>query len=171
MRAGSGKRDGGPTATPGDRGMPPAISGGETRTNATHVSTTDPDAKQYREGAGQPAVLGYLGHLLMDNRHGVVVDACVTPATGTAEREAALDNLPDILRAGSIVAKRVRQNPGPDAGDSFSLRQWLISTSQGTRDGGCVEGQEMRFRSGPAALKSRSRATLRPLPVGGLGGA
>jgi transposase len=87
------KRDGEPPAPPDDPGNATVDFRGETRTNATHVSTTDPDAKQYRKGQGQPAVLGYLGHVLMENRHGLVIDACVTPATGTAEREAALSML------------------------------------------------------------------------------
>ena len=63
---------------------------GEKRSNATHASTTDPDAKLYRKGDGQPARLAYMGHLLMENRNGLVVGACLTQATGTAEREAAL---------------------------------------------------------------------------------
>lgn len=87
------KHDAGPTAPPDDPGNPTVDFHGATRTNATHASTTDPDAKQYRKGAGQPAVLGYLGHVLMENRNGLVLDACVTPATGTAEREAALSML------------------------------------------------------------------------------
>ena len=66
---------------------------GEKRSNATHASTTDRDARLYRKGPGQPAKLAYLGHVLMENRNGLVVDARVTLATGTAEREAALDML------------------------------------------------------------------------------
>ena len=63
---------------------------GETRTNATHASTTDPDAKLYRKGNGQPAKLCFLGHALMENRHGLVVQADATTATSRAERAAAL---------------------------------------------------------------------------------
>ena len=63
---------------------------GEKRSNETHASTTDPDARLYRKGPGQPAKLAYLGHVLMENRHALVVDARLTQATGTAEREAAL---------------------------------------------------------------------------------
>lgn len=62
----------------------------EKRSNATHRSTTDPEARLYRKGDGQPARLCYLGHALMENRHGLAVDGAVTFATGTAEREAAL---------------------------------------------------------------------------------
>jgi transposase len=63
---------------------------GERRTNATHASTTDPEARLYKKATGQEAKLAYLGHVLMENRHGLVVDTRVTQATGTAEREAAL---------------------------------------------------------------------------------
>lgn len=64
--------------------------GANARTNATHASTTDPEARLYKKAAGQEAKLCFLGHVLMENRHGLVIHATVTPATGTAEREAAL---------------------------------------------------------------------------------
>lgn len=64
---------------------------GEKRSNETHASTTDPDARLYRKGPGQPAKLAYLGHVLMENRHALVVDTRLTRATGTAEREAGLE--------------------------------------------------------------------------------
>jgi transposase len=66
---------------------------GEKRSNATHASTTDPDARLLRRGRGKEARLCHMGHLLMENRSGLIVDAMLTPASGTAEREAALDML------------------------------------------------------------------------------
>jgi IS5 family transposase len=66
---------------------------GEQRSNATHASTTDPDARLLRRGRGKEARLCHMGHLLMENRSGLIVDAMLTPASGTAEREAALDML------------------------------------------------------------------------------
>jgi len=63
---------------------------GEKRSNETHASTTDPDARLYRKANGQPAKLCHLGHVVMENRSGLVVAASLTPATGTAEREAAV---------------------------------------------------------------------------------
>ncbi len=63
---------------------------GEKRSNETHESTTDPEAKLYRKGHGQPAKLCYLGHALMENRNGLAVGGLVTQASGLAEREAAL---------------------------------------------------------------------------------
>ncbi len=61
---------------------------GERRTNATHASTTDPEARLYKKATGQEAKLCFLGHVLMENRHGLVVNTRLAPAIGTAEREA-----------------------------------------------------------------------------------
>ena len=69
---------------------------GETRSNETHASTTDPDARLIRKGPGQAAKLAYMGHVLMENRHGLAVDARLTRATGTAERDAALAMIDDV---------------------------------------------------------------------------
>lgn len=63
---------------------------GEKRSNDTHESTTDPDARLYRKGNGQESRLCYMGHAVMENRNGLAIFGEVTHATGTAEREAAL---------------------------------------------------------------------------------
>jgi len=63
----------------------------EKRSNDTHASTTDPEAKLYRKGKGKEAKLCFMGHALMENRHGLVVRADTTEANGYAEREAALE--------------------------------------------------------------------------------
>jgi len=63
---------------------------GKKLSNETHASTTDPDARLYKKAKGQPARLCHLGHVIMENRNGLVVEASLTPATGTAEREAAV---------------------------------------------------------------------------------
>lgn len=63
---------------------------GQKRSNQTHASTTDPDARLYRKGRGKEAKLCFMGHGLMENRHGLLVDACLTQADGHAERMAAL---------------------------------------------------------------------------------
>jgi IS5 family transposase len=75
---------------PDDPGNPTVDFHGETRSNDTHSSNTDPDAMLARKGKGKEAKLSYAGHVLMENRNGLVVDAMVTQATGTAERDAAL---------------------------------------------------------------------------------
>lgn len=83
----------------GGHDEPPAERGGrnaeadfhdQKRSNDTHASTTDPDARLYRKGQGKEAKLCFMGHGLMENRHGLLVDACVTLADGHAERVAAL---------------------------------------------------------------------------------
>ena len=63
---------------------------GQKRTNETHASTTDPEARLYRKGRGKETKLCFIGHGLMENRHGLLVDACLTQADGYAERVAAL---------------------------------------------------------------------------------
>jgi IS5 family transposase len=63
---------------------------GKKRSNETHQSTTDPDARLYKKSKGSEAKMSYLGHALMENRHGLLVDTMVTLADGTAERDAAL---------------------------------------------------------------------------------
>ena len=62
---------------------------GDKRSNETHASTTDPDARLYRKSSGQPSRLCFMGHLLIENRNGLIVDVRTTHATGRAEREAA----------------------------------------------------------------------------------
>jgi transposase/IS5 family transposase len=76
---------------------------GEKRSNETHASTTDPDARLYRKGNGRESVLCYMGHALMENRHGLAVGGEVTHATGTAERAAALDLVDRHGAAGRIT--------------------------------------------------------------------
>ncbi len=76
---------------PPDDPKNPAVNfRGERRKNDTHASRTDPDARLYRKGDGQPARLVYMGHVLMENRSGLVVNTDVTPADGYGERHAAL---------------------------------------------------------------------------------
>jgi IS5 family transposase len=78
---------------PGPGRNPSVDFHGERRSNDTHVSPTDPQAKLYRKGNGQPAKLYWMGHVLMEHRHGLPVDVEVTEANGYAEREAALTML------------------------------------------------------------------------------
>jgi transposase len=72
---------------PDDPGNPTVDFHGEKRSNKTHQSTTDPEAMLSKKGKGKEAKLNYAGHVLMENRNGLVVDATVTQATGTAERD------------------------------------------------------------------------------------
>src|SRR6266568_4826834 len=83
--------EGGDSGGPGDDpGNPTVDFHGEKRSNQTHQSTTDPEALLARKGAGKEAKLSYSGHVLMENRNGLVTEVAVLPADGTAERDAAL---------------------------------------------------------------------------------
>ena len=92
-----------PPDPPDDPGNPTVNFRGEERKNDTHQSTTDPDARLFKKTTGSEAKLAYLGHLLMENRHGLIVDTLVSAATGTAEREAALTMLGELPQGGRLT--------------------------------------------------------------------
>lgn len=96
------QKDDAPAAPPDDPGNPTVNFHGESRRNDTHQSTTDPDAMLARKGPGREAKLSYAGHVLLDNRHGLVANVAVTAATGTAEREAALLLLAEAPHAATV---------------------------------------------------------------------
>jgi transposase len=120
---------------------------GQTRRNDTHQSTTDPDARLYKKGGGHEAKLAYLGHLLTENRHGLIVDAAVTAATGTAERDAAivmLGELPLTTRHVTVGADKL-----------YDTREWVatvrqmritphVAASVDRRGGSAIDGRTMR---------------------------
>jgi transposase len=88
-----------PTPPPDDPGNPTVNFHGEQRSNQTHASKTDPEALLARKGEGKESMLSYCGNLLVENRNGLIVDAEVFQANGTAERDAALvmlEKLPGI---------------------------------------------------------------------------
>ena len=91
---------------PDDPGNPTINFHGESRRNDTHQSTTDRDAWLARKGPGREAKLSYAGHVLLDNRHGLVANVCVTAATGTAERDAALLLLAEAPHATTVGADK-----------------------------------------------------------------
>ena len=82
---------------------------GEKRSHDTHESTTDPDARFAKKGPGKESKLSYMGHTLMENRHGLIVNAQASHATGTAERDVAIDMLMDL-------PGRKRRTVGADKG-------------------------------------------------------
>jgi transposase len=86
-------RDGPPPPSAGSRNNPEVDFKGTKRSNATHGSTTDPDAKLFAKSHKQESVPAYLGHVLMENRSKLAVDTRLTQASGTAEHEAALEML------------------------------------------------------------------------------
>lgn len=124
----------------GGDGTPPAGRNaerdfrGETRSNDTHASVTDPDARLYKKAAGQAAKLCFMGHVLMENRSSLVVDARLTHATGTAEREAALDMLASVPGRHKIT---VGADKAYDVGDFVARARQLKVTphvAQNTRN-------------------------------------
>jgi transposase len=133
---------------PDDRRNPTVNFHGERRSNATHQSTTDSDARLATKGSGQAAKLSYLGHVLMENRHGLVVDATLTLATGTAEREAAAGMLTTIATGQHSAPTRptTRTASSRSAGRSPSHPTWP------------------KTRATAAALSTRARRGTRATP-------
>jgi transposase len=90
------RKDGSDQRPPDDPGNPTVDFHGERRSNATHQSTTDPEARLAKKGAGKEAKLSFAGHVLMENRNGLAVNGCVTLAKGRAEVEAAVAMVEEI---------------------------------------------------------------------------
>ena len=89
-----------PPVTDDDPGNPSVDFRGERRSNKTHASTTDPEARLLRKGPSQEAKMAFPGHALMENRHGLPVDFTVSLATGTAERDAVPELLDGVRERG-----------------------------------------------------------------------
>jgi transposase len=107
------------TRPPDDPKNPTVNFHGETRRNDTHQSTTDPDARLYKKAVGREAKLGYLAHLLTENRHGLIIDTAVTAASGTAERDAA------IAMLGELPLTTRRLTVGADK--AYDTRAWVAA--------------------------------------------
>ena len=84
---------------------------GQTRKNDTHQSTTDPDSRLYRKAAGREAKLSYMGHVTMENRHGLAVAGMLSKATGTAERRASEAMLAVSASSPAVVSRWARTRP------------------------------------------------------------
>jgi len=109
-----GDSEGGPPA-----GKNPDVDyRGQRRTNETHVSTTDPDARLARKGKGQAARLCFAGHVLMEHRSGLAVDVQITRAAGAPEWEVALGMLERLSRSGrkTVAGDRAYDTKGFVAG-------------------------------------------------------
>jgi transposase len=117
-----------PSATPpDDRGNPTVNFHGERRSNATHQSTTDPEAMLAKKGKGKEAHLSFMGHALMENRNGLVVDFQLTQATGTAERDMA-PKLIDEARELGFHPRTLAADKGYDTRDCVAeLRQRQVT--------------------------------------------
>ena len=86
-----------------DEGRPPEDWKGEPRSNETHESSSDPDSRLYRKSSAAPALPSFLGHVLTDNRHGLVVNVQASPSEGTAERDVAAQMLVNVAGPGKRV--------------------------------------------------------------------
>jgi transposase len=154
---------------PGSDDTPPPVSGrnaeadfrGEIRSNATHASTTDPDAKLYRKGPGMEARLAFLGHALMENRSGLLVDACLTPVGGHAERVAALAMIE--LRADRPVAVTLGADKGYDAADfvnelrSMNVRPHVAQNTTRRFGRSAIDGRTTRHAGYAKSQRIRKR--------------
>jgi hypothetical protein len=145
---------------PSDGGRnPQADFRGERRSNATHASTTDPDAKLYRKGPGKEAQLCFIGHALMENRSGLLVGACLTPADGHAERMAALAMIePYADRPRSIT---LGADKGFDAEDFVNeLRAMNVTPHVAQNTSGrksAIDGRTTRHKGYAASQRIRKR--------------
>ena len=135
---------------------------GEKRSNATHASTTDPDARLYKKSPGTGAMLCFIGHALMENRNGLIVQGDLTQADGHAERRAALDmihrNSPGSTRRLTLGADK-----GFDAAEFVAdLRQACVTphVAQKSRYS-AIDGRTTRHEGYALSIKHRKRIDLR----------
>ena len=117
---------------PDDPGNPTVNFHGEQRRNVTHSSTTDPDARLFRKAKGHEAKLVYQGHVLMENRHGLAVEGCVTRASGYGERAAALEMLGHWATAGRITVGADKGYDTRDFVEALRLLQVTPHVAQNT---------------------------------------
>ena len=130
---------------------------GQKRSNETHASVTDPDARLYRKGEGKEAKLCYMGHALMENRNGLVVDACLTQADGHAERNAALAMIEP--RADRPVRITLGADKGYDAEDFVNeLRSMNVTPHVAAKaKGSAIDGRTTRHAGYAVSQRIRKR--------------
>ena len=147
------------SSPPDDPGNPTVDFRGEKRSNQTHESKSDPDARLARKGAGQEAKLSYSGNLLVENRHGLIVKSCVWEATGTAERYGALEMLQDVPGNGRVT---VGGDKGFDTAEFVRECRNLHMTPQvaqnvARRGGSAIDGRTTHHASYRLSQKKRKR--------------
>jgi transposase len=131
---------------------------GEKRSNETHASTTDPDARLYKKATGQASKLCHMGHVVMENRNGLVVDASVTLATGTAEREAAeamIGEMPAGHRI-TVGADKAYDTAG-FVGGMRELDATPHVAQNNKRRRSAIDGRTTRHAGYKASLRARKR--------------
>jgi transposase len=128
---------------------------GEKRMNDTHQSTTDPVARLAKKGRGKEARLCFTGHVLMENRHGLVVDVALSQATGTAERDAALDMLEQVPGLHRIT---VGADKGYDTAEFVtSCRMMNVTPHVARRQTSRVDGRTTRHAGYQVSQQIRKR--------------
>ncbi len=131
---------------------------GEKRSNATHASTTDPEARLYKKSPGTGAMLCFMGHALMENRHELIVQGDLTQANGRAERKAALDMLhrhsPGSTRKLTLGADKAYDA----AGFVADLRRACVTphVAQKARHS-AIDGRTTRHQGYALSIKRRKR--------------
>jgi transposase len=150
---------------PKDGSEPPGGSGGRNpsvdfrgkkRRNDTHASTTDPEARMYRKGDGQQSKLCYMGHVLMENRHGLVVDGRLTQATGDAERDAAHEMAQAIPGQGRVTLGGDKAYDTAEFVESLralSVTPHVAQNTAGRRS--AIDGRTTRHPGYAVSLKAR----------------
>jgi transposase len=128
---------------------------GQPRANDTHVSTTDPQARLFKKADGTASRLCHMGHVLMENRNGLVVDVATTEANGKAERQAALQLLARHARRGATVGA----DKGYDTADFVAGCRTLGVTPHVARKktGSAIDGRTTRHAGYQTSLKVRKR--------------
>ena len=129
---------------------------GQTWSNATHASVTDPDARLYRKAKGRPAQLCYMGHALTENRNGFVVEATLTHASGTAERRAAIDML-DAHDPGSTRRITLGADKGYDVPEFVeTLRTMCVTPHVAAKaKGSAIDGRTTRHAGYAVSQRKR----------------
>jgi transposase len=131
---------------------------GDQRRNDTHASKTDPDAKLYRKGGGQEAKLSYLGHVLVENRNGLIVGAMATAADGYAERDAAMLMVHQRWRRGERI-QTVAADKGYDSRDFVdTMRAMNVRphvTQNNSRRRSAIDARTTRHSSYAISQKKR----------------
>jgi transposase len=131
---------------------------GEQRTNDTHESITDPDARLYRKGKGKEAKLCYAGHVLMENRNGLAVDGQLTKATGTAEREAAVEMLGDVAADQRVTVGTDKAYDTQGFVEQMREIQVTPHVTQNTnRRSSAIDGRTTRHEGYAVSLRCRAR--------------
>jgi transposase len=135
---------------------------GEARKNDTHASTTDPDARLYRKSNGAESRLAYLGHLLIENRHGLIADARATLADGFGEREAATVMVHDQWRRAPARRRTLGADKGYDDAQFVGLMRELDVTPHVTQNlarpgGSAIDGRTTRHDGYAKSQHARPR--------------